>query len=383
MQDTVGGLSAAMIGHGFIGHVHMDALRRIGVNIAGVLDLDYEHSQRSAAESAIPRGYHDLDELAADESIDVVHITSPNHMHASQAIALLRAGKNVVCEKPMAMDLAEATEMAAVAAESGKVAAVCFHNRFYPITVQAKAMVDEGQVGTPHLVLGHYLQDWLALDTDWNWRLEPKFGGTTRAVGDIGSHWLDLMEFITGDRIAEVQADFATFVPVRRKPTGPVQTFSAATGATVDVPINTEDAALVLLRFASGARGQMTVSQVSQGHNNDLSYEIAGSAATIAWHSEHPEDLWIGHRDAPNQLLDRNPALMANGAQGWLPGGHPQGLPDAFADMFRAVYADVAAGGPSQNPHYATFADGLRGIVIEQAILASVGNGNWMKVEES
>jgi len=282
------------------------------------------------------------------------------------------------------MTVAQAKEMVDAAAASGKVNAVCFHNRFYPLSAQARAMVASGELGDIRLVLGHYLQDWLALDTDWNWRLDPELGGDSRAVGDIGSHWLDLVEHVTGDHILEVMADVSTFIPVRKKPEGPVETFTtAAEGATVDVPIKTEDAALVLLRFASGARGQMVVSQVSQGHNNELTYELNGSKESIRWVSENAEQMWIGHRDQPNQVLDRNPSLTAPGAAGWLPGGHSQGLPDTFTAMFKAVYDDVLAGGPGAHPRYATFADGLRGLEIEQAIMASARNGAWTKVGTS
>ncbi|MEA4943318.1 MAG: Gfo/Idh/MocA family oxidoreductase [Propionicimonas sp.] len=381
MGTQVRELKAALIGLGFIGGVHLDALHRLGVQIVGALGSSPERTAAAAAAAGIPQVYADLTELVADDEVDVVHITSPNHAHAEQALALLRAGKHVVCEKPLAMTVEQAREMTAVAAESGLVAAVCFHNRWYPMSAQARSMVADGELGTPRLVLGHYLQDWLALETDWNWRLEPELGGETRAVGDIGSHWLDLVEYLTGDRIVEVFAEFSTFVPVRQQPVGPVQTFSTASGETREVAIATEDAALVLLRFASGARGQFTVSQVSQGHANQLRYEIAGSGGSVAWESEYPEELWIGHRGAPNQLLGRDPALMAPGATGWLPGGHPEGLPDAFTALFRAVYIDVAGGTPSERPRYATFADGLRGLVLEEAILSAARRGTWTKVE--
>ncbi|MCL2464269.1 MAG: Gfo/Idh/MocA family oxidoreductase, partial [Micrococcales bacterium] len=241
---------AAFIGLGFIGHVHLDALRRLGVPVVGLLDVTPERAAAEAASAGIGHVYRDLDELAADPTVDVVHVTSPNYAHAPQALALLRAGKHVVCEKPLAMTVAEAREMVAAATAAGVVTAVGFHNRFYPMSAQVKAMIADGDAGGVRLVTGHYLQDWLALDTDWNWRLEPDLGGATRAVGDIGSHWIDLVEHVTGQRIVEVLADFATFIPVRKKPMQEVATFAAATGATQDVPITTEDAALVLLRFA-------------------------------------------------------------------------------------------------------------------------------------
>lgn len=374
---------AAMIGLGFIGHVHLDALRRLGVRVVGVLDSSPDRAAAPAAAVGIDRIYRDLDELAADPEVDVVHITSPNHVHAAQALALLRAGKHVVCEKPLATTTADAREMAATAAATGRVAAVCFHSRFYPVSAHARAMVADGEVGTTRLVTGHYLQDWLALETDWNWRLDPNLGGATRAIGDIGSHWLDLIEHVTGERIEEVLAEFATFIPVRKQPLTEVSTFAASAGAARDVQISTEDAALVLLRFGSGARGQFAVSQVSPGRSNQLRYEIAGSKLSLGWESEHAEDLWIGHRGGPNEALLRDPSVMKPGATGWLPGGHAEGLSDAFTAMFRAVYTDVVAGTVSERPRYATFDDGLRGLAVEEAILSSARTGTWTKVGRS
>lgn len=380
MAEQIHQLRAALIGLGFIGHVHLDALRRLGVAVTGVLGSTPERAAAAAGAVGISKVYRDLDELAADPEVDVVHITSPNHLHAPQTLALLRAGKHVICEKPLATTTGEAAEMAAAAAAAGRVAAVCFHSRFYPVSAHARAMIAGGELGTTRLVTGHYLQDWLALETDWNWRLDPVLGGPTRAVGDIGSHWIDLVEHVTGERIEEVLAEFATFLPLRKQPAEEVRTFAAATGATRDVSISTEDAALVLLRFASGARGQFAVSQVSPGRNNQLRYEIAGSMCSIGWESEHPEDLWVGRRGAPNQVLLRDPSIMKPGATGWLPGGHAEGLSDAFTAMFREVYTDVLAGAPSARPRYATFDDGLRGLAVEEAILSSARTGTWTKV---
>jgi len=380
MAPRIRDLRAAIIGHGFIAGVHIDALRRLGVSIEGLLGSSFDRASRAASDANIPRAYHDLSELAADERIDVVHVTSPNHAHADQVLALLAAGKHVVCEKPLAMTVEQARLMAQAAQESGKVAAICFTTRFFPMSSQAKAMVDRGQLGELRLVTGHHLQDWLALDTDWNWRLDPAIGGVTRAIGDIGSHWIDLVEWVTGDRIDEVMAEFATFIPVRKKPVGPVQTFAAAAGATHDVPIGTEDAALVLLRFASGARGQLTVSQISQGHDNESAYELSGAKESLAWESGDSDNLWLGHRGAPNELLSRDPSVVVPQARGWLPAGHVEGLADAWTAFFREVYSDVAAGMPRAHPRYATFADGLRGLEIEEAIVTSARQGVWVTI---
>ncbi|MFN8630111.1 MAG: Gfo/Idh/MocA family oxidoreductase [Chloroflexota bacterium] len=244
-------------------------------------------------------------------------------------------------------------------------------------------MVEAGEIGQVRYVTGRYFQDWLLYDTDWNWRLESDQGGALRAVGDIGSHWLDLAGFLTGLHVEALMADLTTFLPVRQKPAGPVQTFSTERAAeTIPVAIRTEDTASILLRFEGGARGAVNVSQVSPGRKNSLQYEVDGAAASVAWDSESPDQLWIGHRDRPNELLLRNPGLMnpAGAAAARLPGGHAEGFADTFGAAFTAVYADVAAGRPSDNPRYATFAAGHEEMLIGDAVLESARTGAWVTI---
>jgi len=288
-------VAAAVIGSGFIGTVHVEALRRIGVRVAGILGSSPERAASSASRLGVPRGYADLDELLADD-VQVVHVTSPNEAHHPQVKRILEAGKHVVCEKPLAMTSAESAELVELAARTGLVNAVNFNIRFYPLNQHASGVVRDGGVGDVRLVTGRYFQDWLLYDTDWNWRLEADRGGALRAVGDIGSHWLDLTSFVTGLRVESLFADLTTFIPVRRKPAGPVETFSTERATdTLAVDIHTEDVATILLRYESGARGVVTVSQLSPGRKNSLVYEVDGSEAAIAWDSEQPEHLWIGH----------------------------------------------------------------------------------------
>jgi predicted dehydrogenase len=376
-------IATAVIGSGFIGTVHVEALRRIGVRVAGLLESSPELGVRRAEELGLPKAYASLDELLADDDVRVVHVTSPNELHHPQAKAILAAGRHVVCEKPLAMTSAESAELVALAAVSGLVNAVNFNIRFYPLNQHVSALVRDGDLGDVRLVTGRYFQDWLLYDTDWNWRLEKDQGGALRAVGDIGSHWLDLTSFLTGLRIESVMADLTTFIPVRRKPTGPVLTFSTERAAeTVGVEIHTEDVATILLRFEGGARGSVAISQLSPGRKNSLAYQIDGSSSAVAWDSEQPEQLWIGHRDRPNELLLRNPALMngAGAAAARLPGGHVEGFADTFGAVFGAIYDDVLAGVPSANPPYATFRDGHEEMLIGDAILESTRSGAWVKV---
>ena len=379
-------IGAAVIGTGFIGTVHVEALRRIGVNVLGVLGSTPERGAARADALGVRKAYASLDELLADEAVDVVHVTSPNDLHVDQAAAALRAGKHVVCEKPLAMTAEESASLVELAAGTGLVNATNFNIRYYPLNQHARSLVADGGLGHVRLVTGRYFQDWLLLESDWNWRLQPDRGGALRAVGDIGSHWLDLMTFVTGEHVASVMADLTTFIGTRQEPTGPVETFSTDRSTeTVDREIATEDTATILLRFENGARGSVSVSQISAGRKNSLQYEVDGSTASVAWDSEQPDQLWIGHRERPNEILIRNPALMndAGQAAAALPGGHVEGFFDTFCAHFRAVYADVVAGRPSSSPGYPTFADGHDEMLVGDAIARSAREGRWVDVDRS
>jgi predicted dehydrogenase len=376
-------VGAAVIGTGFIGTVHVEALRRIGVDVRGVLGSTPERGAARATSLGVPTAYPSLEALLADPRVDVVHVTSPNDLHVAQTMAALGAGKHVICEKPLAMTAEESSALVAEAARSGLVNATNFNIRYYPLNQHAGELVRSGGLGDVRLVTGHYFQDWLLLESDWNWRLDPGRGGALRAVGDIGSHWLDLMTFVTGQRITAVNADLATFIGTRLEPAGPVETFAVERATeTVERRIATEDAATILLRFENGARGVVAVSQISAGRKNSLQYEIDGADAAWAWDSEQPDQAWIGHRDRPNEILLRNPALMgaAGQAAAALPAGHVEGFFDTFCAHFRAVYADVVAGEPSSRPGYPTFADGHDEMLVGDAIAESARTGRWAEV---
>jgi len=378
-------IGAAVIGSGFIGTVHIEALRRIGVQVHGLLGSSAGRASERASRLGVPRAYASLDELLDDDRVAIVHVTSPNHLHHAHVRQILAAGRHVVCEKPLAMTSTESAELVELAAASDRVTAVNFNLRFYALNQHLRQFVAEGGLGDVRLVTGHYFQDWLLLDTDWNWRLEPEQGGALRAVADIGSHWLDLMSFITGQRITAVMADLATFIPVRHQPTGPVETFSLDRSTqTIARQIRTEDAATILLRFANGARGTVAISQLSAGRKNSLQFEIDGSTSAAAWDSEQPEQLWIGHRGRSNELLFRDPGLMtaAGRAAAALPAGHVEGFADTFAALFRAIYADIVAGGMSAHPPYATFADGHAEMLVGDAVAESARWGRWVDVPE-
>ena len=376
-------IGAAVIGTGFIGTVHVEALRRIGVDVRGVLGSSPERGAQRASALGVAQAYPSLEALLEDDAVRVVHITSPNHLHVPQARQILAAGRHVVCEKPLAMTAAESAGLVSLAAASGLVNAVNFNIRFYPLNQHLSQAIADGALGEVRLVTGRYFQDWLLHETDWNWRLEPDKGGSLRAVGDIGSHWLDLMIFVTGQPVTSVMADLATFVGARQQPKGPVESFSTERSSdTVTRAMATEDAATILIRFADGARGAFAISQISPGRKNSLRFEIDGSKAAASWDSEQPDQLWLGHRERSNEILIRNPALMsaAGRAAAALPGGHVEGYADTFSSMFRAVYADVVAGRPAARPTYATIADGHTAMLVGEAIGRSGREGRWIEV---
>ena len=370
-------LRAGVVGTGFIGAVHVDALRRLGVEVTGVVGSTKE---RAEAKRIAPV-YDSYDALLADDRVDVVHLTTPNHLHYPQVKQALEAGKHVVCEKPLAMTAAESAELVERAERSGLVHCTNFNIRFYPMVQEARARVRAGEVGDVFIVHGAYLQDWLLFDTDWNWRLENDKGGELRAVGDIGSHWMDLTQFVTGRRIEALFADLATMIPVRRRPTGEVETFASAEDVErVEAPMTTEDLAHILLRLEGGARGALVVSQVSAGRKNSLRFEVDGSRASLAWDAESHETLWLGRRDAPNEVLLRNPALLSDEARArtGLPAGHAEGFGDTFKELYRAVYRAVAAGEPGDD--YPTFRAGHVENVLAEAVAESHRTQRWVEV---
>ena len=379
-------VGAAVIGTGFIGTVHVEQLRRIGVRVRGVLGSSPERGEARAQALGVDRAYSSLEAVLDDPAVEVVHVTSPNHLHVPQARQILEAGRHVICEKPLAMAASDSASLVELAERSGLVNAVNFNIRFYPLHQHVRELVASGALGDVRFVTGRYFQDWLLLQTDWNWRLEPDKGGSLRAVGDIGSHWLDLATFLTSAQVTAVMADLTTFIQQREQPRGPVETFSTERSAdTVERQMATEDAASILLRFANGARGSVSVSQISPGRKNSLQWEIDGSTGSAAWDSESPDHLWLGHRGQPNEILQRDPALMgdAGRAAAALPGGHVEGFGDTFGALFRAIYSDVIAGRPSERPPYATFADGHDEVLVGDAVAESARLGRWVEVDRS
>jgi predicted dehydrogenase len=377
-------LTAGVVGTGFMGLAHTEALRRLGVQIRGIVGSSFERTKSKAEAMNLPPVVESFEALLADPEIHVVHITTPNHLHYAQVAAALDAGKHVVCEKPLTVTVDEGRDLFLRAQSAGVVHAVCFNQRYYPMVHQAHAMVSHGQLGDFRLVSGGYLQDWLLFDTDWNWRLVAEKGGELRAVADIGSHWFDNIEFITGSRIVELMADLHTFHQQRTHPAGEVETFAAHKIGDVErvtEQMASDDAAGILLRFDNGARGTATISQVSAGRKNFMNWEIDCAQQAVSWNTENPENLWIGNRSQANQLLKRDPGLLdpIAGATAGYPGGHVEGYPDTFRALFKDVYQHVLDGAAASARH-PTFADGLRSLVVCQAVADSARSRSWAPV---
>jgi predicted dehydrogenase len=376
-------MKAAVIGAGFVGRAHIEALRRLGIEVAGLLGSSPERTQGQAEALRIPHVYKSLEELARDTSIGVVHVCTPNNLHLAESAAALRAEKHVVCEKPLAMNPRQTAQLVELARRQRCAAAVAHNLRYYPMCQEARALVERGAIGEPRMVHGSYLQDWLLYPSDWNWRLDPALSGSMRTAADVGTHWLDMIMWITGQRVRELCADLATIVPVRERPRGPVETFQERKGTDFErVKIDTEDYASVLLHFERGLRGVMTVSQVSAGRKNRFWYEIDGSEASIAWDGEHPNQLWIGKRREPNRELIKDPALMSPEARGFAayPAGHAEGYPDTFVQLFKEFYGYVERGDMNAPRPFPTFEAGHVGMVLCEAIAESARERKWVSV---
>ena len=383
-------LKVGVIGTGFIGPTHIEAIRRLGfVEVVGLAGNGQEKAEKKAAELGIPKAYGNYQDMLLDNEIQVVHNCTPNYLHFQINKEIILAGKHVLSEKPLAMNSQESEELLALAKKNGIVHGVNFNYRQFPSVQQIASMVKNGQLGKLNLAHGSYLQDWLLYETDYNWRMAPEVGGNSRAVADIGSHWCDTVQFVTGKRIVEVFADLATVLPIRKKPKhNGTNTFGnqvLENDMYEVVSINTEDYASVLVRFDDGSRGVFTVSQVSAGRKNRLSFEVDGSESSAFWNQEEPEKIWIGHRNSPNQVILADPSLFNPDAQSSIhhPGGHNEGWPDALKNGMKNFYDFIREGKSLQTdkPNFATFEDGHLSMCITDAILESNKEQKWVKVQ--
>jgi predicted dehydrogenase len=383
-------IDVAVIGSGFMGAAHVDALRRVpGVRVAAIASTDRRRAQELADQFDIPHVFNDWRTLLDRPDVHAVHNCTPNNLHYDVNRSLIEAGKHVLSEKPLTMTSAESADLVRLARARGVVTAINFNYRGYPLVQQAHGMVRRGDLGALFLVHGHYLQDWLLHDTDYTWRLESGVSGASRAVADIGSHWCDLVQFVTGRKITRVFAHLFRAHETRKKPRHAVETYKGKEHGPPqeyeEVPIDTEDGAFVLTELEGGLRGSLTVSQVSAGRKNRQWIEIDGSRSAIAWNQEEPNQLWVGHRDRANEVLDKDPALLDENARSYAhyPGGHPEGYPEGPRNLFRNFYRYIRDGGrPGHDPaDFPTFEDGHAEVVIVEAVLRSHQRRAWVDVD--
>lgn len=386
-------LRAGVIGTGFIGPVHIEALKRLGIAVTAICGST-KNAQATAATWGIPEVYgdHDYQAMYRSPNIDVVHITSPNKVHVEQCLAALRAGKHVICEKPLGMTSKETARVVAAvskAGAAGPVFAVNYMCRFFPAILQMRALVQRGELGQIIHVQGQFFQDWLLHDTDYNWRLLAAEGGRLRAVGDIGTHWIDAVSFILGAKVEAVFAHLETFHKTRRRPRGEVKTFTQADPSTL-VPycVDTEDFGSVLLKFGTADHGHVrdvhanaSISQVAAGWKCSLALGIYGTKGSVRWDLQQPNEIYVGRRDEPNQVLQRGTAGFSEDVAGFTdyPGGHPEGFSDSHKMHYRAVYQHIASGKKSP-VLFATAADGHHEVRLCEAILKSSTAGRWVKL---
>lgn len=374
-------LKVAIFGIGFMGRVHTEALRRLGnIEVIGVAGRTMDAARQFADGLNIERATGNYQDLLVDPELDAVHICAPNDLHFPMAQAAMQAGRHVLCEKPLASTIAEANAMIALAAEKGLANCTLYNVRAYPQVQNMRRMCEAGDLGEIQVVQGTYSQDWLLYDTDWNWRIES---GPSRTFADIGTHWCDLAEHITGRQITSLCADLTTFLTTRKKPRGSVETFTGKTLRPTEyeeVAIKTEDFGAMIFAMGEKTKGSLTVSQVSAGRKNRLFIEVFGTEASAAWNAESPDELWIGHRNSPNQILVKDPALLADGAKSYadLPGGHSEGYDDTFKQVFRRFYRRVAD--VSALIEYPTFEDGIRQLRVLDAVIQSSTRRAWVQV---
>lgn len=376
-------IKVAVAGTGFIGPVHVEGLRRLGVTVKGILGSSLEKSLRAAKHLGLDLGYATFEDILADPEIAAVHVATPNVMHYDMVKKALAAGKHVMCEKPLAMTSQQTKELLELAEASGLVAGVTYNVRFYPMNLEAKMRARAGDAGRIFAVTGSYVQDWLLYEKDYNWRVSAEKGGALRAVADIGTHWMDLVFSITGLQVEAVCAHLSTVHFTRYRPVGEIETFSAKQDdlKTVAIDIDTEDCGSILFRFKDGAQGVLWVSQITAGYKNRIRYEISGSKKSITWDSDRANQLIIGYRDRPNEILEKDPSLVSSATAGFIdyPGGHAEGFPDTFKQCFRAFYNAILHHDDNEELlSYASFSDGHKEVQLCEAILKSHQTGEWV-----
>ncbi|NQU06921.1 MAG: Gfo/Idh/MocA family oxidoreductase [Candidatus Abyssubacteria bacterium] len=376
---------AGIIGTGLTAAAHVEGIRKSGLGeVTAIAGISEKAAEEKAGELGIDRAYGKYMDLIKDPDIQVVHNCTPNSLHFPISRAVLAANKHIVSEKPIAVDSREARLLLTAAERSKTVNAVMFNYRHHPVIAQFREMVQAGELGKIYAVHGSYLQNKFLYETDYDWSVDAETGGPSRVVADIGMHWCDLVQFITGLKITEVVADIQTFLPARKKSVSTVGTFGrAATPRHINVRVDTEDYGSILHRLQEGVRGALTLSQVSAGRKNRLFLQIDGSERSAAWDMEQPDALWLGQRDRPDQPAPKKvkpsktkplslKRFSAERGEAWAIGA---------MNFLSKVYQYIADGKkPGRDPaDFATFEDGYHAVVLTDGILSSARQKRWKK----
>ncbi len=379
-------VKVGVIGTGFIGPIHVESLRRQGnIEVLALAEVNKETAESKADALGIPRAYGNYKDMLKDDDIVAVHNCTPNNLHYPINCDILNAGKHCVSEKPLAMDSKQSKDLVRLAEKSGLVNVVNFNYRFNAVIQHARLMIKKGMLGEIWNARGTYVQDWLIYPTDYSWRIDPKQAGESRCFGDIGSHWCDMAQMLMDTHVTEVIAETMKVYNTRKRPRHEVEAFAGKKLKPKDYKsyqVKTEDLAVVMMRFANGATGSTTTSQISAGFKNGFTFAIDGSKCSIAWDQQRPNELWVGHRDQPNETLLKDPSLVLPEAQEFAhyPGGHPEGYDVGTRNMVQLAYKDIRRGRPRKNPLYAQFKDGHVEMAICDAVMASARNRRWTKV---
>lgn len=376
-------LQACVVGLGLIGPIHVEALRRIGINVNSVVSRDKDKVSEFARSINAKWYFTDINDALKQDDIDVIHICVPDDLHYEYVKLSLKAGKHVVCEKPLTVNSKQSKELLDISKKVNRVCAVCYNLRYYPLIHQVKSEIKSNIIA----VHGGFLQDWLLYKNDWSWRMDPNSESRLRAIPDIGSHWFDMVNFMTGLEVEYVFADLLTYHKTRNKPKGIIKTFSKTQGSNVEheeVDIKTEDFGSVLIRFKNGSKGVCIVSQVSAGRKCNLNFEIDTESESFSWTSEEPNNMLIGKRNEANKILTRDPNMMSSEASNITsyPPGHAEGYPDTFKHFFKSVYSYISENDYNIKKTFPTFEDGHRSILICDAILKSADEERWVSIKE-
>lgn len=384
-------IRVGIVGAGFIGPVHIEAIRRLGYpEVVALAEVNQETADAEAIKLKIPKAYGNWNDLVNDPDIDVVHVTCSNVLHYSISKACIQAGKHVICEKPLTMNITEAKELVGLAKKKNVINAITFNMGFYPMVKEAREMITRGELGKINLVFGRYMQDWLVKDSDYNWRVEAKYQGKSRVISDIGSHWMQMVQMVLNKKIVSVYGDITTFIPIRKRPLIKLTTFQEKKlrpGEYEEIKVDTEDHATIMFKFEDDIKGVLMTAQICPGRKQRIEWEIIGLEKSLAWQGEEPNQLWVGYRNKPNEIIMKDPNLMSPNSRhlSSFAGGLTEGYGDSWKNIISSIYGYIRNDDNKRKvmPDFPTFEEGYKIMVITDSILKSAEENKWIDIDWS